>query len=421
MDAPAAPPAPPAAAEEAPAAAAAAPEPAPAAADAAAPAAEAPKDAEAPKEEGEGAAAPPPAAPAAPPAEAPAAAAAAAPATDAAAADAPKPADGDAKPADAAAAPAAAADGSGRPIILRLDCGSLIGDAQAVRGATAATAAGGFSSDVVVVDPLHACSLGRATTAQLQKLDGFIEAYKSRVPNLAALNRSALKSHNPYAQEVRQHHTCCGCCRRVLVVGGVAKKTTGRTKRRRLQRRRAAAARRRRALPNPSIFPGRVPTPLPPLPSFPQNNNPKNNPKNNTKNNQNNPPKNPPSPPEKQGQRALKRQKSLANGDDAGGAFHHHAGPVGYGGMHGGSHGHGAFGAGGPGAGGPGADFLDRCRDVLARVLSECGPREMCYHVLARDVFYKPVSETFPTIADDYYAKVERPITFGEIERKITR
>jgi hypothetical protein len=67
------------------------------------------------------------------------------------------------------------------------------------------------------------------------------------------------------------------------------------------------------------------------------------------------------------------------------------------------------------------ADFLDRCRDVLARVLSECGPREMCYHVLARDVFYKPVHETFPTIADDYYSKVEKPITFGEIERKLTR
>ena len=80
----------------------------------------------------------------------------------------------------------------------------------------------------------------------------------------------------------------------------------------------------------------------------------------------------------------------------------------------------GAAGAGGAAYGNP-ADFLDRCRDVLARVLSECGPREMCYHVLARDVFYKPVSETFPTIADDYYSKVDKPITFGEIERKLTR
>jgi len=365
---------------------------------------------------------------------------AAAPPTIAPADAAPAPLAADAAP--AADAPAPPPDGSGRPIILRLDCGSLIGDAQAVLGAQAA--AGGFSADVVVVDPLQACSLGRATAAQLKRLDGYIADYGGRVPNLAALNRSALKSHNPYAQEVRT----AGLGGRVAKLGGGGL-AGERTRRRRALRRRAGAAARRRAAAAaadarasplaptpPPLFPlARPSIGIRPSSSFfkPWTHAPLSPPSQTKYTKQkrtSSPPSLPLFPETKQGLRTLKRQKSLANGDDGpGGAYH---APVSYGGMHGapsGAYGApgGGGGAGGGGAGGGGAgaygggEFLDRCRDVLGRVLSECGPREMCYHVLARDVFYRPVSETFPTIADDYYSKVERPITFGEIERKLTR
>lgn len=104
-----------------------------------------------------------------------------------------------------------------------------------------------------------------------------------------------------------------------------------------------------------------------------------------------------------QGQRALKRQKSLPNGDPAIGS------PTGAG-----AGGAAAYG----GAGGEG-DWVRKCWGVLNAIYADVGPKEYCYNLPAKDVFYKTVSETFPGVATQYYSIVRNPITFRDIEGRL--
>lgn len=64
-------------------------------------------------------------------------------------------------------------------------------------------------------------------------------------------------------------------------------------------------------------------------------------------------------------------------------------------------------------------DFLGKCMDVLQKVYMTCNSIGMIFNWSCKDVFYRPVSETFPTIAPHYYANVPNPITFREIEQRI--
>ncbi len=95
-----------------------------------------------------------------------------------------------------------------------------------------------------------------------------------------------------------------------------------------------------------------------------------------------------------QGQRALKRQRSSFGG-----------------------HTNGDLQFASPDGGPP--DFHMRCREVLEKVYHEIGPKEDCYGVPAKDVFYKPVEETFPAAADLYYSKIARPMTLRAIEDRL--
>lgn len=94
------------------------------------------------------------------------------------------------------------------------------------------------------------------------------------------------------------------------------------------------------------------------------------------------------------GLRALRRQKSLANGD----ANHvaspesNHAVP---------------------------SDFMSKCWDVLSKTYACIGPREVMYGLAAKDVFYKTVAESFPALSDQYYQIITNPITFKEMEDRL--
>jgi hypothetical protein len=90
--------------------------------------------------------------------------------------------------------------------------------------------------------------------------------------------------------------------------------------------------------------------------------------------------------------RAIKRQRSLANGEV----------PV--------------FASPDQHASG---DFLSKCVEVLNRVYACCATIPPIFNWSAKDVFYKPVSETFPTIAADYYSRIPHPMTFQMIEQRI--
>jgi hypothetical protein len=90
--------------------------------------------------------------------------------------------------------------------------------------------------------------------------------------------------------------------------------------------------------------------------------------------------------------RAIKRQRSLANGEI----------PV--------------FASPDQQASG---DFIGKCWEVLHRVYACCATITPIFNWSAKDVFYRPVSETFPTIAADYYARIQHPMTFGMIEHRI--
>lgn len=99
-------------------------------------------------------------------------------------------------------------------------------------------------------------------------------------------------------------------------------------------------------------------------------------------------------------QRAIKRQRSLANGEVAA-AF---ASPEHMQQQH---------------VGVPSGNFLPKCREVLHRVYHAIDSQGFIFGFPARDVFYRPVSETFPNIAPDYYRKISRPVTLREIEHRI--
>lgn len=64
-------------------------------------------------------------------------------------------------------------------------------------------------------------------------------------------------------------------------------------------------------------------------------------------------------------------------------------------------------------------DFLPKCTEVLNRVYAACDTMPHVFHLNVKEVFYKPVSETFPTIAADYYSRISHPMTFREIEARI--
>lgn len=63
--------------------------------------------------------------------------------------------------------------------------------------------------------------------------------------------------------------------------------------------------------------------------------------------------------------------------------------------------------------------FLPKCLDVLNRVYGACQSMEPVFGLPVKDVFYRPVSETFPQIAPDYYARIPHPMTFRTIEERI--
>lgn len=98
-------------------------------------------------------------------------------------------------------------------------------------------------------------------------------------------------------------------------------------------------------------------------------------------------------------QRVIKRQRSLANGEVAA-AFaaspDHMQHPA-----------------------TPSVNFLGKCREVLHRVYHAIDSQGYILGLPARHVFYRPVSETFPSIAADYYRKIARPVTLREIEHRI--
>lgn len=66
-------------------------------------------------------------------------------------------------------------------------------------------------------------------------------------------------------------------------------------------------------------------------------------------------------------------------------------------------------------------DFLLKCTDVLHRVYATCNTIQDMFGLSAKDVFYRPVRETFPLIAPDYYARISHPMTFRIIEERIAR
>ncbi len=84
---------------------------------------------------------------------------------------------------------------SGRRIILRLDDGSLIGDGDLLLGNGA--------QGPVLLDSERAFSLGRLGKRELERLDGLIQTFHERVPDLLTVPKPAIKSSNPYTTEVR--------------------------------------------------------------------------------------------------------------------------------------------------------------------------------------------------------------------------
>uniref|UniRef100_A0A383VNB0 Bromo domain-containing protein n=1 Tax=Tetradesmus obliquus TaxID=3088 RepID=A0A383VNB0_TETOB len=172
-----------------------------------------------------------------------------------------------------------------RKVQLRLDDGSLLGSVE--------TLLGNGGSGTVLLDFEAACRTGRASKAELERLDKLISAFQARVNGFHALPRGELKARNPYTQDVS---------------------------------------------------------------------------------------------------RAIKRQRSLANGEV----------PV--------------FASPDQAATG---DFLGKCVEVLNRVYACCATIPPIFNWSAKDVFYKPVSETFPTIAADYYSRIPQPMTFQMIEQRI--
>lgn len=66
-------------------------------------------------------------------------------------------------------------------------------------------------------------------------------------------------------------------------------------------------------------------------------------------------------------------------------------------------------------------DFLPKCSGVLNRVYMACNTIQPMFGLHAKDVFYRPVRETFPNIAADYYTRISHPMTFRTIEERISK
>lgn len=66
-------------------------------------------------------------------------------------------------------------------------------------------------------------------------------------------------------------------------------------------------------------------------------------------------------------------------------------------------------------------DFLPKCTEVLHRVYAACNSIAPMFGWSAKDVFYRPVRETFPQIANDYYQRIQQPMTFRDIEQRIAK
>jgi hypothetical protein len=60
-----------------------------------------------------------------------------------------------------------------------------------------------------------------------------------------------------------------------------------------------------------------------------------------------------------------------------------------------------------------------KCRSVLQRVYAACATWQPIFGLPVKDVFYRPVHETFPTIAAEYYRVVAQPMTFAMIEERL--
>jgi hypothetical protein len=65
------------------------------------------------------------------------------------------------------------------------------------------------------------------------------------------------------------------------------------------------------------------------------------------------------------------------------------------------------------------ADFVSKCWEVLNKVYGAIGPKETIFGLPLKDVFYKSVHESFPTVADEYYRIISNPITLKEIEDRL--
>jgi hypothetical protein len=100
-----------------------------------------------------------------------------------------------------------------------------------------------------------------------------------------------------------------------------------------------------------------------------------------------------------QGQRALKKKPSL-NGE---------------------VHAQQGGGGGAAAADGTPGDFSNRCMGVLKRMYAMGPSTVVLYGMTVKDIFFKPVSATFPAIAPSYYSIIKKPMTLGQIEDKLVR
>ncbi len=78
-------------------------------------------------------------------------------------------------------------------LVLRLDDGSVIGDASRLLGNN--------TTGPVLLDAQHLFNLGRLGQKDVDRLQGLLTAFEAKVPNINAL-RPALKTANPYSHEV---------------------------------------------------------------------------------------------------------------------------------------------------------------------------------------------------------------------------
>lgn len=110
-------------------------------------------------------------------------------------------------------------------------------------------------------------------------------------------------------------------------------------------------------------------------------------------------------------QRVIKRQRSLANGELPGLASPERGGATA---PHSLAHTPGSGVAAAP------TDFLPRCMGVLHGLYDAASQMAPLFNLQVKDVFYKPVSATFPNIAADYYSRISHPMTWQMVEQRIT-